>query len=590
MKLNRRSFLQSSVSAIASSSLFEGVSFAAKSGAEDPKESPALHRLIEQERRAIQDAITKDGVEGIAVCLIHEGLPVWVEGFGVTTQGGSRVDSNTMFSIQSTSKNLTAVAILLAVQQGLLDLDAPITAYLPKWSVQSRFESAPQDKITLRLLLSHRAGFTHEAPVGNNYDPAFPSFEAHISSISKTWLRYPVGERYHYSNLGFDLAGYILQTKTGKPFADWVQEALFQPLGMHNATFSSDDYEARTNRAVGHAKGYDAVPLRTPLIPSGGVYISAQDMATYASFHLGKGTFQGKTLLERRWWDEMHGFALGGDYGLGIIRSEVQYGQRPLRLLGHKGGGFGFGSVFDYCPEAQLAWAAFFNRPVGACYGLGSDLLKGILTAKYGERVPRLRSEELAPIQLTERQLRPLTGNYIGRNSSVPFSLSGVNLVKQEDGVQSTLQFTSPTDAFFVDEEKEIVRYRFYPGTDKAPLRLECSETERDLDWNSRPGDPLGPNKPEWRSYLGKYVIDQWGVRALHVTIDLQSGYLCLNGIRLIQEISPGLFFTSDGEAVDFRDRQATWKNLRLVRLSGDDAATAPVSPRMRGSFAYGAG
>jgi len=413
-------------------------------------------------------------------------------------------------------------------------------------------------------LLSHRAGFTHEAPIGNNYDPAFPSFEAHVNSIASTWLRYPVGERYRYSNLGPDLAGYILQTRTGKPFADWVRDALFLPLGMHNATFSSDDYEARTNRAVGHEDGHDSVPLRTPLIPSGGVYISAQDMATYASFHLGKGTLHGKTLLERCWWDEMHGFALGGDYGLGVIRSEVQYGQKALRLLGHKGGGFGFGSVFSYCPEARLAWAAFFNRPAG--YRLGNNLLKGILTAKYGERVPRLRSEELAPIQLTERQLRALAGNYIGRNANTTLSLNGGSLVKQEDGVPSTLQFTSPTDAFFRNEEHDIAHYRFYPATDKAPLHVECSETEKDLDWNGRHDDPPGPNKLEWRRYLGKYVIYQWGVRALDVTIDLQDGYLCLNDTRLIREFYPGLFFTSDGEAVDFRGREATWKNVRLVR------------------------
>jgi CubicO group peptidase (beta-lactamase class C family) len=567
MKPNRRSFLQSSVSALAASSLFGPSSFASNAGPENVTGTTTIDKLVERERQTIHDAMATNGVEGVAVCLIQEGRPLWVEGFGVTKQGGSRVDSDTMFSIQSTSKNMTAVAILLAVQQGLLDLDEPIPTYLPKWSVHSRFESVPQDKITLRLLLSHRAGFTHEAPVGNNYDPAFPSFDAHVKSIEQTWLRYPVGERYRYSNLGFDLAGYILQTRTGKPFADWVRDTLFQPLGMHNATFSSDDYEARTNRAIGHLKGYEAVPLRTPLIPSGGVYISARDMATYALFHLGRGEFQGNTLLERRLWDEMHGFALGGDYGFGIIRSEVQYGQTPLRLLSHKGGGFGFGSVFYYCPEAKLAWAAFFNRPSGV-YGLGSNLIKGLLTAKYGEQVPRLRSEELAPIQLTEHQLRDLTGSYIGRNSIATVSLSGLSLSKQEDEKQSRLQFTSPTDAFLVDEDQEIVLYRFYPATDKAPLHVECSETEKGLDWNCRPGEPPGPNKPEWQNYIGKYFIYQWGIRALNVTIELQNGYLCLNDTRLIQEASPGLFFTSDGEAVDFRRREATWKNLRLIRQS----------------------
>ncbi len=107
---------------------------------------------------------------------------------------------------------MTAAAIMLAVQRGLLDLDKPIAAYLPDFTVNSRFEAKPQAKMTLRHLLSHRAGFTHEAPIGNNDDLSFPSFEAHVRSISDTWLRFPVGDRFRYSNLGVDLAGFILQT------------------------------------------------------------------------------------------------------------------------------------------------------------------------------------------------------------------------------------------------------------------------------------------------------------------------------------------------------------------------------------------
>jgi CubicO group peptidase (beta-lactamase class C family) len=75
-----------------------------------------------------------------------------------------------LFSVQSVSKNFTAAAVLLAVLEGLLDLDRPISEYLPSFTVNSRFEEHPEKKMTLRLLLSHRAGFTHEAPVGNNYD------------------------------------------------------------------------------------------------------------------------------------------------------------------------------------------------------------------------------------------------------------------------------------------------------------------------------------------------------------------------------------------------------------------------------------
>ncbi|MDT7818039.1 MAG: hypothetical protein QOJ42_7955, partial [Acidobacteriaceae bacterium] len=109
--------------------------------------------------------------------------------------------------------------------------------------------------MTLRHLLSHRAGFTHEAPVGNNYEPAFPDFEAHVRSISQTWLRYPVGERYRYSNLGFDLAGYILQVRTGMPFAECLRTLLFEPLGMNDSTAATDTYVQHHDRAVGHEKG-----------------------------------------------------------------------------------------------------------------------------------------------------------------------------------------------------------------------------------------------------------------------------------------------------------------------------------------------
>ncbi len=99
----------------------------------------------------------------------------------------------TVFSVQSISKNFTAAAVLLAVQEGLLDLDTPITTYLPDFTVHGIFEDHPERKITLRMLLSHTAGFTHETPIGNNFDLGSVSFEDHIKSISDTWLRFPVG-------------------------------------------------------------------------------------------------------------------------------------------------------------------------------------------------------------------------------------------------------------------------------------------------------------------------------------------------------------------------------------------------------------
>lgn len=267
-RIDRRSLLTRSAAGAA-------LGFATRGAAQEAGPSGALTPRIDAERAAVRATMTEAGIGAAAVCLLHRGQPLWVEGLGKAANG-SPVRPDTLFSIQSTSKNFTAVAVLLAVQEGLLDLDTPITRYLPDFAVRSRFEQSPQQRITLRLLLSNRAGFTHEAPIGNNYEPATPSFDAHVRSISQTWLRFPVGERYRYSNLGYDLAGHILERASGMRYAEWLRRKLFAPLGMRDSTADPAIFTRAANRAVGTHRGYDEVPLVTPLLASGGVWTSAR--------------------------------------------------------------------------------------------------------------------------------------------------------------------------------------------------------------------------------------------------------------------------------------------------------------------------
>ena len=564
--LNRRSFLIGSLGAI--SAVSPGLISADPSGKPQRAQTSGINALIARERTAILDAMGKAGIEGAAVCFIHNGAPVWMEGFGVTNRlSGVPIQTNTIFSIQSTSKNFTAVAILIAVQSGILDLDEPITTYVPEFVVKSRFEASPQKKMTLRLLLSHRAGFTHEAPIGNNYDAAFPNFQAHVHSISETWLRYPVGERYRYSNLGYDLAGYILEAQSGMPFADWIRTKLFEPVGMADSTVAPEIYETSQNRAVGHDTGHLAVPLRTPLIPSGGVYTSARDMAAYARFHLNRGKFAGRTILREDLWEQMHGFALGGDYGLGVIRTELRYGETPLRLLSHKGGGFGFGSVFYYCPDSGLAWAALFSRPADAAYGFGRKLIEAALTRRYGTRKPRLIVQDLAPIQQTPTQLQRLIGTWISRNATVTLQIQNGILQFHEDRGVTPVRFASPDELLRVGADGEIRIYRYFAARDTEPAHLECSEGEISLDYDDGPDDATGPNSAAWMRFEGSYQIRQWAVPMQTVSIQRRNGWLYLDNIRLVIELEPGLFFTCDGEALDLRGEPATWKNVRLERM-----------------------
>jgi hypothetical protein len=416
----------------------------------------------------------------------------------------------------------------------------------------------------LRLLLSHRAGFTHEAVVGNNFDPAFPDFETHIRSISRTWLRYPVGERYRYSNLGVDLAGYILQVVLGQPFAACLKSLIFDPLRMADSTVATEVYIRRRDRAIGHEKGYEAVPLKTPLIPSGGVYTSARDMASYLVFHLNRGQFDGKRILEESLWREMHSFSLGGDYGLGVIRTELRYGNTSIRMLNHKGGGFGFGCVCNYCPEAELGWMAMINRPTAAAYQFGAELMDSLLTRRHGARSARLPVQDLSPIQLQQSQLAQFTGSYIGRDFYGEIRIEDGALGIRAASAFTPLQFTSPLDLFVAGPGGEAVTYRYFPAIQGEPAHLECAIGENSLDYNDGPDDPAGPNSAAWDAIVGQYHIDLWGIRAQQLLVHRKNGYLYLNDWRLI-EFEPRLFFTADGEAVDFRQTEPTWRNIRLL-------------------------
>lgn len=132
----------------------------------------AAATVIARYRARIPELMAEQGIPGLAVALVDADRTLWVEGFGhIDRRGSAPVTADTLFSVQSMSKLFTATAVMRTVAAGRLDLDAPITTYLPGFTVHSAFEEHPEQKITLRMLLSHTAGFTHEAPVGNNNEP-----------------------------------------------------------------------------------------------------------------------------------------------------------------------------------------------------------------------------------------------------------------------------------------------------------------------------------------------------------------------------------------------------------------------------------
>ena len=354
------------------------------------------HVVFEKYRQSIVEGMNEDKLPGLSIALVdREGL-IWSAGFGYTDYDRTMpVTPDTIFSIQSMSKTFTATVVMLAVQDGLVDLDTPITEYLPDFKVKSRFEKNPQDKMTLRHLLSHKAGFVHSAPVGNNFERKFSSFEAHIRSISDTWLKFPVGAKYSYSNLGVDLAAYIIQIRSGRSFVEYMKARLFDPLDMPNSSVDMEFIRQNQNRAIGHTPHIRKETLEMPMIGAGGVYTSAKDLAKFVQFHLNWGKVSDHSILNRKYIESMSLSSLGLCIGINPqhkIKAEhyssVELNDTVFCELYNGGGGFGFHSSMSWYPE----------------YGIGMLILTNSVSHNLQWELLRRIKDELMVKKLVEKK------------------------------------------------------------------------------------------------------------------------------------------------------------------------------------------
>lgn len=508
--------------------------------------------------------IKQNNIPGLAIALVNGEKLVWAEGFGYTDLSNTgRVSADTVFSLQSISKTYTATGFMLAVDKGWLKLDEPLRKYLPKFTVKSRFGMGEADRITFRHLLSHWAGLTHEAPCGNNFDESPCPFAEHIKSVSDTWLMFPVGERYSYSNLGIDLAGYALELRARKPFAQFMQEELFRPLGMASSTFILKEAISHPSFAKGHMKDRTLPATPIPMVPSGSLYSTVKDAAKFISFHLTGGKVNGKRMIRADLLKAMYApqFAIAGQlggYGLGIASEPWRGGT----LLHHSGGGYGYATTQRWMPEYQIGVVVLTNSAQGGAIagGVANRTLQLMIEAKYGS------APETAPFKVTDRPiitlesglLQRLQGNYKPRGGLVVFKFEEGSLYYIAGREKLKLNPHSPTE--FSAAGRKFTFDLAKTGQPKGVQTMGLFGVEY---WpvSERPDDEAGPNKREWQEYLGEYTIKTAGDT---VKVTVEHGYLYLSGwqggVRLT-EYEPGLFFTADGEAVLFQNGQMSLGN-----------------------------
>lgn len=537
----------------------------------DHHPNPEVDKVAERLLDEIPGLLVEHGIPGMAVGISDRSGVSWSAGFGVRAAGSSDpVSAQTIFSIQSGSKMYTATAVMLCVQQGMLDLDTAITTYLPEFTVRSRWESAPHDRMTLRHLLSHRAGFTHEAPLGSNFDDRDTSFEEHCRSISDTWLRFPVGHHHEYSNVGIDLAAAIVERVSGMPFHAYVRRELLDPLGLRRTTFDLPSIASDHDRAVGHSTYSDQVPLRVPMVGAGGAYTSVDDALRYLRFHLtgGQGVLR-EELLEQMYEipDPLPGQGVG--FGLGV--ASARWNGR--RVLNHGGGGFGFQSDQAWDPATGFAIATLTNSDRSLGVHLAARIL-GDLTGNDSSTPNVPPAADVDPISIAS-----MTGEYVGRGGSpARIVLDGSRLTLHRWNTTRTLTPVSENEVVVEDDGTQ----RFVLlGADGRPGRAYLISADDGFTYY-RNDPPHTGDAADADATVRSFAIDYMGAEASTLEVrtngaaaTLQShGALELPPLALTAH-TPGLYFCPMGEALDLTTSPPTYANIPLRETHTDqDEAT----------------
>ena len=378
------------------------------------------------------------GVPGLAIGIVDNGK-VTVRGLGVTNlEDPLPVTPHTVFPIASISKTFAATAMLRLVEQGKVDLRAPVRTYLPDFRV--RDENVSRD-VTVWHLLTHTGGWEGQVSGPERGEDTLRNF---VSSITDLMQVAPPEAAWSYNNAGFSISGRVIEAVTGSSINRAIRELVFQPLGLEHAGTTAGDFI--THRfAAGHTTRDGSTALIRPFSPSvsvtaGGIGLCISDLLAYAQFHLGDGSAKGERVLSRASLELLRTPQLAKqstDDQMGIGWHLRTVG--GVRTASHGGTLSGHILLLETVPERNFAIGILTNSNTGwrAIQEIERAALKSYLGVSYAHNqaiAHRGLVETLPSVQPLAPQPdpAPYVGTYLRPSNSVVVRVEGRKLLVQD--------------------------------------------------------------------------------------------------------------------------------------------------------------
>ncbi len=270
----------------------------------------------------LQAQVKANRLPGLAVAIIQGDEIIFAKGYGKAAPGRP-VTPQTQFYIGSVTKGFTALAIMQLVEQGKLELDAPVQKYLPWFKVADPEASS---QITIRHLLNHTSGLSERGDP--HVDAYATSHEEQVRLLADVRPTAPVGTQFQYYNPNYRVLGLLIEQISGTSYSDYMNENVFEPLGMLATTTNpaeAPDLAQGYSRAFGFALPRSQSGIRIPgAESSGGMITTAEDLARYLLAQLHNRQADGRQMLDPESLAAMRALPPGVDteYGMGWIVAE----------------------------------------------------------------------------------------------------------------------------------------------------------------------------------------------------------------------------------------------------------------------------
>jgi CubicO group peptidase (beta-lactamase class C family) len=349
-----------------------------RSGPGDPKE---VEVFVDQ---FFHDKMAERHVPGAVFVLAKDGQIAFAKGYGYADleQRIPVAPDRTVFQVASVSKLFTATAVMQLAERGRLRLDEDVNLYLKAFQLREPFPRP----VTLANLLTHTGGFDDRTigTVANSPAEVVPLGPYLAAQMPACAL--PPGDVINYSDHGNSLAGYVVEERTGLPFARYVEENILVPLGMRHSSFAPGP-ELERDLAVGYTydrskHSYAPVPRRYQnAAPAGALVATGTDMAAFLIAHLQAGRYRDTRVLGEATAREMHRQHFTQHPRLpGVAYGFFERFRNGRRALEHSGDVDGCASLFFLLPGEGTGFFVSYNRDD---FKLRDDLAKAFLDHYY---------------------------------------------------------------------------------------------------------------------------------------------------------------------------------------------------------------